>query len=117
MADYSVTPADQIDISALYAAFWNRAPDSTGFGYWCDVLASGQATIDEIATTMRNLPEGVAAYPTWSTNEQLVTEVYQNVFNRAPDAGGLAFWTQALDQGRATFPELVVDMIEAAHGN
>lgn len=117
MADYSVTPADQIAVSALYAAFWNRAPDSTGFGYWCEVLASGEATIDEIATTMRNLPEGVAAYPTWSTNEQLVTEVYQNVFNRAPDAGGLAFWTQALDQGRATFPELVVDMVEAAQGN
>ena len=91
MTVQSVTPADQEAISALYAAFWNRAPDTTGFGYWCEILASGKATIDEIATTMRNLPEGEAAYPFWSTNAQLVTEVYQNVFNRAPDAGGLAF--------------------------
>lgn len=114
---HSVTPQQQADISALYAAFWNRAPDAAGFNYWIEVYTSGAATYDQIATTFRELPEGVEAYPVSSTNEQLVTGVYNNVFGRAPDPGGLAFWTAALNQGRATFPELVIDMIEAAQGN
>ena len=75
MAVNTVTPAQQDAIAGLYAAFWNRAPDTTGFGFWVNKLATGAATLDEIATEFRNAPEGVAEYPLWSTNEELVTEV------------------------------------------
>lgn len=117
MAVNSVTPAQQDAIAGLYAAFWNRAPDTTGFGFWVEKLSTGKATLDQIATEFRNAPEGKAEYPLWSTNEELVTEVYVNVFGRQPDAPGLAFWTAKLSTGQATFPELVVDMVEAAETN
>lgn len=116
MAVYTVTPQDQLDVAGLYAAFWNRAPDGSGFGYWVERLASG-VSIDVLSNEFRYSDEGKAEYPLSYTNEQLVTAVYNNVFGRAPDPVGLAFWTAALNQGRATFPELVVDMVEAAQGN
>jgi len=30
----AVTTQIQNDISGIYEAFWNRAPDTTGFAYW-----------------------------------------------------------------------------------
>ncbi len=111
MAVNSVTPAQQADITALYAAFWNRAPDTSGFGFWVQAYANGQS-LSSIATAFRDAQEGRDAYPLASTNQQLITEVYQNVFDRAPDAGGLAFWTNALNT--MTFPNVVLSMLQAA---
>lgn len=116
MASFSVTPQNQADIAGLYVAFWNRAPDTSGFAFWVDKLASGQATIDEIATEMRFKPEGTAAYPLWSTNSALIIEVYNHVFGRAPDDEGYDFWLSKLDAG-LPFPELVVAMCQAAVAN
>lgn len=116
MAAFNVTPQNQADIAGLYAAFWNRAPDTTGFGFWVNKLASGEMTLDEISIAFRNAPEGKQAYPEWSTNGALVNEVYNNVFGRAPDAEGYAFWLGKLDGG-LPFPELVVAMCQAAVAN
>ncbi len=50
-------------------------------------------------------PTGTAAAQTgpvaglFPTNELLVEQVYADVFGRAPDAGGLAFWTGQLNAG------------------
>lgn len=110
----NVTPQQQETIAALYAAFWNRAPDSEGFGNYCTLLASGAMTVQQIADEMRASAEGRAAYQLWSTNEELVNEVYQNLFDRAPDASGAAAWLAWLNTPGHTFPQLVVAMADAA---
>jgi hypothetical protein len=59
--------------------------------------------IDSFATS----PESQALYGN-QTPVQVITAVYANLFGRAPDAGGLAYWsglvaTGQLTQGRAIF--------------
>jgi hypothetical protein len=46
---------------------------------------------------MMTAPEAQALYPLGQTSAQFVTAFYTSVFGRAPDAGGLAFWSTALD--------------------
>lgn len=38
-------------------------------------------------------------YPTGTTDAAFVASIYSNLFNRAPDATGLAYWTAELTAG------------------
>lgn len=89
----AVTLTNSQTSAGLYSAFWNRAPDADGQNFWVNKLNTGAITPLEMATAAYNAPEGFAAYPSWIRNNKtaLITEVYESVFNRAPDAGGLAF--------------------------
>lgn len=97
--------------AALYSAFWNRAPDATGQNFWVGNLNAG-APVLTVATAFYNAPEGLAAYPNWIRNDPtaLVTQVYTSVFQRAPDASGLAFYKAQLAAG-TSFPQVVLNMV------
>lgn len=108
--------------AGLYSAFWNRAPDATGQNFWVGKLNGGMTSL-QVATEFYNAPEGLAAYPNWIRNDNaaLVTQVYNSVFERAPDAGGLAFYVAQLNSG-TSFPQVVLNMManavnSAAAGN
>ena len=42
--------------------------------------------------------------------------VYQNIFRRQPDAGGLAYWTERLNTGAITRGAVIVQFSESAEG-
>ncbi|MEW5420681.1 DUF4214 domain-containing protein [Amorphus sp. 3PC139-8] len=108
---YGLSVSEQV--TASYVAFFGRAPDPGGLNYWIgvynDFLAEGQ-TEEQILETIINYfsadTEGVAQYPQLATpnllvgnptaQEAFITEIYQNLFNRDPDAAGLDFWTDQL---------------------
>jgi S-layer protein len=82
-------------ISALYVSLFNRAPDTAGLSFWSSALANG-ASLTAITAGFLNAPEGQANFPSFQSGSEFVTAFYGKVFGRAPDAGGLAFWTAAL---------------------
>jgi len=92
----AATLAQQTAIASLYTALFNRAPDAAGFDFWTQALVSG-ASLSSLTGTFLNSPESTAIYPSSQTASQFVTTFYQTVFGRAPDTGGLAFWTSVLD--------------------
>lgn len=101
----ATSPENLTQVSNLYVALFNRAPDTEGMKFWSEALANG-ASVSQLADGFLTAPEGVAIYPPSQTGEQFVTAFYQTVFGRAPDAGGLAFWLAALNNaGGATSPE------------
>lgn len=108
------TLQQQQEVAALYAAFWNRAPDPTGFGEWVSDYANGLVSYAQMADVFRNSAEGIAAYPKFETSSEFVDQVYFNVFNRTPDAAGKAYWQGLLDDGVFTESQLVVQMISSA---
>jgi hypothetical protein len=83
-------------VSNLYVALFNRAPDTEGMKFWSEGLANG-ASLSAVTNGFLNAPEGLAIYAPGQTGAQFVSAFYQTVFGRAPDAGGLAFWLAALD--------------------
>lgn len=90
----------------IYQAAFNRAPDSSGLGFWVKQIDNG-ASVTEVAKGFMQSAEFKTMYGEHPANSDMVTKFYQNVLHRAPDAGGLAFWTDVLNTGRGT-PDYVL---------
>ena len=102
--------ATQADITQIYVAGFLRAAELDGFNYW-----NGQGkTASVLATDIFNLPSVKAIYPDSLSDADFVTAIYNNVFGRAPDAGGLAYWVNELSH--TTRGNLVLTMIRAGLG-
>lgn len=111
----ATTPsAQQLSVTNLYTALFNRAPDAAGLKFWTQALING-TSLATITQGFLGTPEAAAIYPAAQTSAQFVTSFYQTVFGRAPDAGGLAFWMNSLDAaggaGSAAAKALVVSQI------
>lgn len=86
----------------LYQTAFDRIPDLGGLSFWIRSLDGGYDRTAMINYFLIS-PEFQALYGAAGSlsNQELVTLVYHNVLNRAPDPGGLAFWTGQLDLGMA----------------
>lgn len=92
----TILPVHRTAVVDLYTALFNRAPDASGLTFWAQAYADG-ASLMGITQSFMGTTEGRATYPAAQTSAQFVAAFYQNVFGRTADAGGLAFWTAALD--------------------
>lgn len=108
-------------ISQLYVGYFNRAPDPEGLNYWVGRLDAGM-TLVEIANSFAVQVEATTTYP-WLAAPNLdvgipefITQVYQNLFERNPDAAGLAFWTNELKNGKPP-GRFIIDVISGATGD
>lgn len=108
-----VTQAIQDQVTELYIGFFGRAPDAAGFGYWTNRLAQGDVTIQQISKAFSATPEFVSNYNGLTPTQQ-VTKVYQNVLNRAPDAGGLAYWVGQITTGTQSIADVVWNVTNSA---
>lgn len=99
-------------VERLYLSVLGRAPDAIGLDFYVDRIEDRQAALVSVANDLIGSAEFQAATG-GLTNAQFVDYVYQHALGRAPDAGGKAFYTQALDNGlsRGGF---VVDLSESA---
>ncbi len=90
-------PASQFtDLTDMYIAYFDRAPDALGLLYWASRLKDGM-TLQEIAKSFFVQPETLAAYPASQTTTEFVTKVYNNMLGRDPDQGGLNYWVNSLE--------------------
>ncbi len=109
----AISVADKNFLVSLYVGYFNRAPDPAGLQYWIEQVEAGRDT-NTIAADFAASTEAKALYPFLTTPDvssstAFITSVYQNLFNRAPDAAGLAFWEGQLSAGTVS----VADMIDA----
>lgn len=88
------------DVLRLYYAIFDREPDLGGARYWIGRYNDGD-TVATIADHMTHSPEFIDRYGDTST-EAYIIALYENVLDRSPDAGGFAFWLDALRSGRLT---------------
>jgi subtilisin family serine protease len=108
-------------IARYYIGYYNRAPDPEGFDFWVNAYANGVSTL-EIATFFSDQPETRVLYPYFSaparnSPEQFITSIYNNLFNREPDAAGLAFWIEALTSGNVNIGQMIEEIIGGARTN
>ncbi|MER2267592.1 DUF4214 domain-containing protein [Methylobacterium oxalidis] len=93
-------------VNQLYGAALGRPADSGGLAYWTDRLEHGAARIDVAlgfvfsAEHLGSL-QGVFDAGLFVPDKQAadVARLYYTMLARAPDAGGLQFWTDHLDHG------------------
>jgi hypothetical protein len=89
---------------ALYIGYFGRAGDPVGDAYWLNQLNSGNISVSGAAASFSVQAESTALYPflanpVGASQAQIVSfidSVYQDLFNRAPDSGGLNYWQNYL---------------------
>ncbi len=100
-------------IGRTYLACFNRSPDIEGVRFNREKLSTGAMTELELVTSFVNSTEFKNRYGDELTNEQFMVLIYQNIFQRAPDDAGLAFWVGRLNDGLITRPQLVYEFIKS----
>jgi hypothetical protein len=83
-------------VSALYHAAFGRTGESGGIDFWFGLAKQG-LSLHDMAVGFTHSAEFAAAAAMSDTD--FITALYQNTFNRAPDAGGLAYWLQQVHNG------------------
>lgn len=106
----TITVQMRTEVSQLYVALFGRAPDGEGLGFWVGLRDQGQS-LAQIANTMYATSPARAIYPSFLTNQEIISSFYQNVLGRTADADGLAFWTAKLGTAGATPGSVISDMI------
>ena len=123
-------PAYRTVSQQVYLAYFGRPADPGGL-YWfantlknagapSDVVALEQAynsnaTVKALIDSFGTSAESNALYG--GDNTAYVTAVYQNLFNRNPDSGGLQFWVNALNSGGLTRGKAALSIMAAGMPN
>ena len=71
-------------IQNAYVTFFNRPADVAGLNYWSTYTGSA----NDLFTAFSKANEYTSLF-TGMNNTQIVTTIYENMFNRAPDVAGL----------------------------
>ncbi|MGH1503721.1 MAG: DUF4214 domain-containing protein [Acidimicrobiales bacterium] len=79
----------------IYLDVLGRTPDASGQAYWLDRLQNGMRT-QELGAEFYASPEYVAAA---GSTDAWLTEIYDALLHRRPDAQGLAYWRARLAEG------------------
>ena len=105
-------------VSKIYVGYFNRAADPAGLNYWVSRYNSGMSA-SQIAQSFSVQTEATNSYaylanPYGASVSTFLTSVYQNLFNRAPDAAGLAYWTGEINSGRSNVGSAIINIISGA---
>jgi hypothetical protein len=86
----------------LYSATYGREPDAAGMGYWIQRMDSG-TIIQQVSREFmlggdgKGQPEFVQMYGANSSDSTFLTQLYKNILDRAPDAGGYQYWMDVMN--------------------
>jgi len=109
----TATQAIQDSVANLYIAFFGRAPDAEGFGYWVEEISAGVSPFKTAGD--------FALSKEWTSNyggltpEQQVNLFYQNTFGRNADEAGLNYWVNNIVTGGLPFSSVAYQIINAAY--
>jgi Ca2+-binding RTX toxin-like protein len=95
-----------------YDTVLGRAPDQAGLDFYVDRMEDSGMSLIGVVNDFLGSQEFQAATGGLS-NSAFVDYVYNHALHRDPDAGGKAFYTQALDNGMSR-DAFVVDLSESA---
>jgi len=110
----SVTPikGDMGEITKLYVATFNRAPDKSGIEYWIE----SKMAIEEIAMSFFDQAETKELYPSENKDALFIKSIYSNLFNREPDSEGWTYWINTITSGAISRSLFILAVINGAKG-
>ena len=103
----------QTEVEALYVGYFMRAGDPGGTQYWINQIQTGALNLAQEAASFSVQLETLGDYPflatgtlgapvtelgvsTYTNVYNFINQVYEDLFNRTVDAGGLAYWSAQL---------------------
>lgn len=109
--------AAQETVQKAYLAYYGRPGDPDGVDYWALRLdAAGGSWSQEIINSFGNSDEFSTRFGNLS-NTQLITNIYQQLFNRNPEQAGLDYFISQLETGQASLAQIAVVILNGAQGD
>ena len=108
---------DEAKITGLYVAYFDRAADQEGLGYWTNTAYNVAREGGDTSEVFITLSSGFATHPTFTAtyahlnNEEFVAVIYRNALGRDGDTQGIGYWRDLLDRGMSRY-EMVATFVE-----
>ena len=101
-------------IQGVYVALFGRPADPTGLNYFNGVTGNGAdlTAIGDLASTQ----EYKDRFANKSSTE-IITSIYQSLFNRNPEQAGLDFFVKALADGTFNINNIAIAILDGATGS
>ena len=96
LAQYGATN-QSAPVIRLYLGYFLRIPDYSGMDYWFRQVRAGRP-LDLASSQFAGSSEFINRYGELD-NEGFLIQIYNNLFDRDPDPGGLDYWKRRLDGG------------------
>ena len=96
----------------LYVAYYGRPADPGGLEFWTNQFMDS-TNLDAAIDRHGNSPEFTALRGE-KTNTELLTDLYQQMFNRDPDMPGLEYYLGELESGAATLASIAKQVADGA---
>ncbi|MDY0962218.1 DUF4214 domain-containing protein [Massilia sp. CFBP9026] len=102
-------------VNSFYLAFFGRPADPAGLAFWSGHLAGNGGDHRFMTEGFATSEEARVRFGD-DTPAERIAEIYQQLFNRAPDAAGLAYWANVVEQGHASLADVAVVILGGAQG-
>lgn len=103
-------------IQSFYLAFYGRPADTEGLAFWTAQLIANDGNLGAISTAFATSAEAQVRSGDAGTAER-IADIYLQLFNREPDAAGLAYWTGAVNDGNISLADVSVSILNGAIGS
>lgn len=96
-------------VQTMYVAYYSRPGDPAGIVWWSSQLQSAGGDLGTIIDAFGNSDEYNDRFANQSSAQQ-ITNIYQSLFGRNPDAAGLDFYLSELESGRLSLASIALDI-------
>ncbi|MCZ6829738.1 MAG: DUF4214 domain-containing protein [Gammaproteobacteria bacterium] len=103
----------EITVMSAYLAFYGRPADPGGLAFWAGRLDEEGGNLDAIIDAFANSAEYDERFGDLGGIE-LVTNLFQQLFGRDPDPGGLEFYVTSLASGERSLQAIALDILNGA---
>lgn len=103
-------------VKSFYLAYYGRPADAAGLAFWTLQLERADGDFGAIASAFSSSLEAQARFGASDATAR-ITQIYQQLFDRAPEQAGLDFWLQALENGSVTIADIAVQIMGGAQGS
>ncbi|TVR58355.1 MAG: DUF4214 domain-containing protein [Candidatus Competibacteraceae bacterium] len=99
-----------------YIAYYGRPADPGGLDFWSERLEGAGGDLGSIIAAFGHSAEYDDRFGQLSSVE-LIANLYQNLFNRAPEPAGLAYWREQYESGARSLQAIALQVLYAAQGS
>ena len=102
-------------INSFYLAYYGRPADPAGLQFWTQQLENTGGDFGAIVDAFANSAEATTRFGTTDAVAR-ITLVYEQLYDRAPDADGLAFWVDAIATNKMSMADAAIEIMKGAQG-
>ncbi len=110
-ANIHAEDANPENVTKLYVATFDRAPDKAGLDYWVN---DSNLSLEAIATSFFDQDETKTLYPDGYDDYDFILAIYKNLFARDPDSEGGEYWQGELSKGAVSKSVFILAVVNGA---